>query len=289
MAPNRLRLLAIALFAVLCVCLAMTWWVFENQNLLNLNDQSSAVNARPSGSPPPFLDLIEVATFFPEAVFLTPPAGEIARVTRIIDGDTIDVEINGRTYRVRYIGMDTPERGEVCFAEATTANTLLVSNQEVTLVKDVNETDRYDRLVRYVFVDDLFVDAALVAQGYARAYPYPPDTTYADYFDSLEAQARAAGLGCHPTGIFADRSDYLAPTVSPTAIIPSLGVALTPPLPAADMTTPATPHQFVCDCSKKCAAMSSCEEAYFQLQQCGCGIRDGDGDGVPCENICGGK
>ena len=49
---------------------------------------------------------------------------------------------------------------------------------------------------------------------------------------------------------------------------------------------PAAPTGFTCNCSKTCPAMASCEEAYFQLNQCGCGQRDGDNDGVPCETIC---
>jgi hypothetical protein len=195
--------------------------------------------------------------------------------------------MHGRTYRVRYIGMDTPERYDVCFAEATAANALLVANQEVTLLKDVSETDRYGRLVRYVFVGNVFVDAALVAQGYARAYPYPPDTTYADYFASLENDARAAGLGCHPTGVFDQGRESGVPlTASATSAVPPPTSRLPTPLAATEGVTQTAPAGFACDCSKKCSAMTSCEEAYFQLIQCGCGVRDGDGDGVPCETIC---
>ena len=71
--------------------------------------------------------------------------GEEATVLRVIDGDTIDVEINGERQRVRYIGMNTPERGEPCFDEATAANVELVQGKTVQLVKDVSDTDRYDR------------------------------------------------------------------------------------------------------------------------------------------------
>jgi micrococcal nuclease len=134
------------------------------------------------------------------------PSGETTVVTRIIDGDTIDVQIDGASYRVRYTGVNTPERDEPCYEEASAANAALVQDQSVTLVKDVSETDVYGRLLRYVYVGNTFVNAELVAEGYAEAVVYPPDTAYADTFASLEASARAAGLGCHPTGIFDDGS-----------------------------------------------------------------------------------
>ncbi len=128
--------------------------------------------------------------------------GETATVTRIIDGDTIYVRMNGQSYRVRYIGINTPERDEPCYADATAANADLVRGQTVTLVKDVSNTDDYDRLLRYVYVGEVFVNAELVAQGYAEAGYYPPDTAYTDTFNRLEADAQARGLGCHPTGVF---------------------------------------------------------------------------------------
>src|SRR3954462_11402726 len=79
------------------------------------------------------------------------PAGQAAQVTRVIDGDTIDVEMSGVSYRVRYIGMNTPERDEACYQEAKDANAVLVSGKTVTLVKDTSETDVYGRLLRYIY------------------------------------------------------------------------------------------------------------------------------------------
>jgi endonuclease YncB( thermonuclease family) len=130
--------------------------------------------------------------------------GEQARVVEVIDGDTIDVEIDGEVVRVRYIGMNTPERDEVCSREATEANAALVSGQTVTMVRDVSNTDRFDRLLRYVYVGDIMVNAMLVQQGWAEAVQYPPDTAFFDSFVQLEQAAAAASIGCHPTGIFDD-------------------------------------------------------------------------------------
>ena len=116
-------------------------------------------------------------------------------VTRVIDGDTIEVDISGTIYRVRYIGVDTPEFGELGADEATEANRQLVEGETVWLEKDVSETDKYKRLLRYVYVDDTFVNAELVKQGLAWAKAYEPDTKYQDCFEELEAEAREAGLG----------------------------------------------------------------------------------------------
>ena len=127
---------------------------------------------------------------------------EVATVTRVIDGDTIDVRLDGATARVRYIGVNSPEREETCYRDATAANAALVQGQRVTLVRDVSDTDRYGRLLRYVYVGETFVNAELVAGGYAESRSYPPDTAQQPYLDSLERAAKAAGRGCHPTGVF---------------------------------------------------------------------------------------
>lgn len=129
--------------------------------------------------------------------------GESATVIRIIDGDTIDVRFSdGREERVRYIGVNTPERGELCYDEATSANVALVKDQTVTLIKDTSETDQNNRLLRYVFSGNVFVNAELVRQGYAEARRYPPDVAFAEDFEKLEDEARLANRTCHATGVF---------------------------------------------------------------------------------------
>lgn len=133
----------------------------------------------------------------------SPVAGdETGRVTRVIDGDTIDVRIGTEIYRVRYVGVNTPERDEPCYDDATAANAALVDDQVVTLVRDVSNTDRYGRLLRYVYVGEMFVNAELVAGGFAEAGYYPPDTAFTQLFEDLEAAARRDQIGCHPTGVF---------------------------------------------------------------------------------------
>lgn len=120
-------------------------------------------------------------------------------VTKVIDGDTIQVQsTTGARYKVRYIGIDAPETSQQseCYGpEATAKNRELVERKKVELQKDVSETDRYGRLLRYVLVDSLFVNAEMVEKGYARAVTYPPDVRYRDLFARLEREARQAKAG----------------------------------------------------------------------------------------------
>ena len=120
--------------------------------------------------------------------------GANARVIRVIDGDTVELA-DGR--RVRYIGIDTPELRppEPLAREATEYNRRLVEGRMVRLERDVSDTDRYGRLLRYVWVDGILVNAELVREGYAEAREYPPDTRYAPCLEALEEEARRFGRG----------------------------------------------------------------------------------------------
>ena len=126
----------------------------------------------------------------------TPEGMTPARVIRVVDGDTIEVLIDGQSYELRYIGINTPEHGFPYFQDSTNANRALVEGQEVMLEKDVSERDRYGRLLRYVYLTNgLFVNGELVAKGLAESIAYPPDTKHQDELDGLRAQAVAQGLG----------------------------------------------------------------------------------------------
>jgi len=122
-------------------------------------------------------------------------------VTRVVDGDGIEVSINGKKFEVRYIGIDTPELAifgkpaDYFGPEAAAKNTELVGGRIVTLEKDVSEVDRYNRLLRYVYVESLFINAELVRTGYAHASAYPPDVKYRDKFLELQRQAKESRLG----------------------------------------------------------------------------------------------
>jgi endonuclease YncB( thermonuclease family) len=122
-----------------------------------------------------------------------------ATVARGIDGDTIELETG---QKVRYIGIDTPETVDPrktvqCFGkEASAFNKQLVEGQTVQLVKDVSDTDRYHRLLRYVYLQDgTFVNLKLVQEGYANVDTFPPDVKFADIFKEAAAQAKLAKKG----------------------------------------------------------------------------------------------
>ncbi len=103
------------------------------------------------------------------------------RVLHVLDGDTIILS-DGR--RVRYIGIDTPERTDerlhAAAEGAREANLRLVGGQDIRLETDVQETDRYGRLLAYVWVGDTFVNEALLREGWARLLTIPPDVRYLD-------------------------------------------------------------------------------------------------------------
>jgi len=126
-------------------------------------------------------------------------------VTKVIDGDTIILE-NGQ--KVRYIGIDTPElhhpKKEVeCFSQqAYEKNKELVLGKKVFLQKDISEKDKYNRLLRYVFLDKKmstdeasFVNLYLVKNGFAYAATFPPDVKYANVFLTAQKEARQKNLG----------------------------------------------------------------------------------------------
>ena len=126
-----------------------------------------------------------------------------AQVLRVVDGDTIRVRVDGHTERVRYIGVDTPESVKPgtpvqCFAKrASAANAALVAGRSVRLVSDVEQRDRYGRLLAYVYrePDGAFVNAALVRDGFARQLTIAPNVAHARELDGLARDARHARRG----------------------------------------------------------------------------------------------
>ena len=199
----------------------------------------------------------------PSAEFESAPVtgiveGETAVVIAVIDGDTIDVEVDGQEFRVRYIGVDTPERDADFYSEAAEANFNMVAEQTVTLVQDVSETDRFGRLLRYVYLaDGTFVNAELVRQGFAVMVTFPPDVAHQEMFRELEREAREAGRGLW-SGSDGNRE---------TA---------------------------VCDCAKNrynCADFSAQTEAQACFDYCWDEVGedvhrlDGGGDGLVCESL----
>jgi micrococcal nuclease len=120
-------------------------------------------------------------------------SSETATVKFVIDGDTIEL-VDGR--RVRYIGIDAPEenyqtKSADCFAShATEENKRLVAGKVVRLEKDVSHVDSYGRLLRYVFVEDQFINERLVRDGFARAWNVQPDELYKEKLLAAQQEAQ---------------------------------------------------------------------------------------------------
>lgn len=135
-----------------------------------------------------------VPTLPPSFLHQDPAALTPAAVTDVIDGDTIDVRIDGTEERVRYFGVDAPEDYEDCYEEARARNRDLVGS-EVLLLPDARERDPNGRLLRYVFTPEgQSIDAQLIAEGLARAWR--DEGAYAEQFLDLENQAREDRVGC---------------------------------------------------------------------------------------------
>lgn len=117
---------------------------------------------------------------------------ESAAVSQIIDGDTVELA-DGR--RVRYIGINTPERGQPFYNEATNANRQLVQGRQVQLEFDADTFDQYGRTLAYIWVDGVLVNLQIVAQGFANAFTVPPNVKYEQEFRAAERSAREAGRG----------------------------------------------------------------------------------------------
>lgn len=215
--------------------------------------------------------------------------GVKATITNVIDGDTVKIE-TGET--VRYIGIDTPEivhpsKPVQCYAkEASEKNKELVEGKVVELEKDVSEKDKYGRLLRYIWLGDNLVNEQLVRDGYAYASSYPPDIKYQDKFTEAQRLAREESKGLWGSACAVTPKPTSSPTPKPTVkpAVTSAPLIINTPTQAPAQTSGG--GTYVCNCSKKCSQMSSCAEAQYQLNVCGCSARDGDDDGIACDSDC---
>lgn len=134
-----------------------------------------------------------------------PPALTInATVVHIVDGDTIDVVIDGRRERVRLIGIDTPETKKPntpvqCFGPEATAFTtsLLPVDAPLHLERDAVARDDFGRMLAYVYLaaDATFVNLEIVRQGYARPLRIAPNVAHAGEFAEAARLAEAGNIG----------------------------------------------------------------------------------------------
>jgi micrococcal nuclease len=119
----------------------------------------------------------------------------VGRVISVTDGDTIKVQIDGKEFAVRYIGVDSPEPSVFYGSQARLKNQDLVEGKTVLLIRDVSEVDVYDRLLRYVIIGDIFVNHEMVSSGNAWQTSYPPDTACDGAFALAQIDATNDQLG----------------------------------------------------------------------------------------------
>lgn len=195
-----------------------------------------------------------------------------ARVVRITDGDTIVVNISGKEFKLRYIGVDSPEG--TSGSRSTELNRELVEGKTVTLVKDNNEVDTYGRLLRYVIVGNIFVNHELIRKGLAYAGSWPPDTSCDVVFAEAQSTARANKLGLWvPT-------PTAKPYIPPLVIVPTQpqtygimgGGGCDPAYP--DVCIPPPPPDLNC---------GQITHRRFRVLSPDPHNFDGDNDGVGCE------
>lgn len=189
-----------------------------------------------------------------------------ATVTFVVDGDTVEINTGER---VRLIGIDASERGEPYYVESRNKLSELVLNKQVRMEKDVSNTDRYSRLLRYLYIGDTFVNLEMVRQGYATAYTYPLDVKYSEQFLSAEQEARSRKVGLWTPAL--PISSQPSPQPSPQAV------------PSPSFTVPPCSQT---DCN--CADFSTHAYAQWFYENYDPSNRhrlDGDRDGIACETL----
>lgn len=189
-------------------------------------------------------------------------------VKKVIDGDTLTVEKNNKEETIRMIGINAPESNECGGIESAQKLKELVENKEIKIEGDETQDDKdvYGRTLRYIFVDGININQKMIADGWAKEYTYKVAYKYKNNFKETQETAKK-----DKRGIWGE--DFCQKTIPTTVPSKVMGVAT-------------KNLDFVCDCSKSCTQIETCEEAYFQLNSCGCSVRDNDGDGVPCETLC---
>ena len=241
--------------------------------------------------------LIVIPLILALAVLSTGQRCIYATTTHVVDGDTFDLRVDlpvnwgddcpvtaGQTYRIRLIGVDTPEvyGQQECYGpEASNYAKSILEGKAVCLMRDTSCTDRYDRLLAYVWVDtdpnnpgcELFLNGDLAWQGYGNAMSYPPDTLLLPSIRASECEAYKAGRGMWsacpglpaPEGCTGGEPPGPAPTTPPSG----------------DPCGPCAATDCNCSDFSTHSQAQACFDAHpgdpFRL--------DGDNDGIACESL----
>lgn len=172
-------------------------------------------------------------TALPDSAPTAPASAVTYNVDRVVDGDTIVVNLNGTQETVRLIGIDTPESvhpdasrnayGAVSYAFTKSK----LEGQNVELEMDVQERDKYGRLLAYVYIGGQMFNKTLLSEGHAKVATYPPNVKYANDFTALQKDAQARGVG-----IWASKSS----ATQPKATQNNTGKITTAPAPTVSVS-----------------------------------------------------
>lgn len=202
-------------------------------------------------------------------------------VSSVVDGDTIKVVRGSEQETLRLIGIDTPEtidprKPVQCFGkEASAKAKSLLSGKSVRLEADPTqgERDKYQRLLRYVFLEDgTSFNKLMISEGYAYEYTYNTPYKYQSEYKQAQKEAEI-----NKRGLWADNACSTALQVA----TPTKTIVIT-----SGVSNTNTNGGFNCAGKTLCGQMTSCAEAKFYLNTCGISRLDGDKDGVPCESLC---
>lgn len=279
-----MKRLQLGIIAIVVLCLMACSLIEIRQSGQPVGQVPTSPPARtftafPTSTPAPTLTPVSTDTTLPPTLTPVPSATPSpqptateslftdAQVIQVLDGDTIEVDIGGQAFKVRYIGINCPETNhpekglEPFGPEADVKNAELVEGQTVRLEKDVSETDKYGRLLRYVWVGDTMINEVLVREGYARSSAYPPDVKHQELLDQCEQEARDSNRGLWG----------IAPT-------PTVAVA-EPPAPAP---APSGDQGYTCDRCIKGNISTKTDEKIYHFPGCGsygpCRINESKGE-----------
>ncbi|MEI6570397.1 MAG: thermonuclease family protein [Actinomycetes bacterium] len=274
---NSIICSALVLASIAAGCSASNSETPATSSTSSASADGSTSTSTTSLAPPSSTSLAAATTTSTQGATL--PAGDDATITRHVDGDTIYVSGLGS---VRLIGIDTPETKDPrtvveCFGREASNHlaALLPIGTPVRVVYDVQRTDRYNRALAYLYrsSDALFINAAMIIEGYAAAYRYPPDVANADWFSALDRQAREANVGLWAAcgGINTPASGAGSGSTTTTAGGTSSGTDCSPSYPGVCIP-PAPPDLDCGDVTYKRFVVLPPDPHNF----------DGNGDGIGC-------
>jgi len=208
-------------------------------------------------------------------------------VKKVVDGDTVAFDIDGKEEVLRLIGINTletvdPRKPVQCFGvEASNKAKETLNGKNVVLESDETQTDRdkYGRLLRYIYLEDgTNFNKMMIEEGYAYEYTYETPYKYQAGFKTAQQKSKdeKKGLWAEDTcngELTKSTNDVSAQTTSASAKNET-------PVQNSDSSSG------TCAGKHLCGQMTSCKEAYFYLNTCGVSSLDRDKDGIPCETIC---